>query len=92
MHPKVPNVYTTQKTHSKIQLYKGSHHIPIVQFFLTLFKGGGAPSEGGSNPCSKMLLQIFYYSKGLFGNIIDMKDFFRAKMSQIEGKIVTTEV
>ena len=45
-------------------LYKGSHHLPIMQFFLTLFKGGG-----GLNPFSKKLLQIFYYSKGLFGNI-----------------------
>ena len=50
-------------------------------FFLTLFK------RGGSNPCSKILLQIFCYSKGLFGNI-KLKDFLRAKMSQIEGKIV----
>ena len=44
---------------------------------------------GGSNPRSKMLLQIFYYSKGLLQqHNIDMKDFLRAKMSQIEGKIV----
>ena len=43
-----------------------------------------------SNPCSKILLQIIYYSKGLFGNIklTDMKDFLRAKKSQIVDKIV----
>ena len=36
-----------------------------------------------------MLLQIFYYSKGLLQqHNIDMKDFLRAKMSQIEGKIL----
>ena len=33
--------------------------------FLNIFQTGG----GGSNPCWKILLQIFYYSKGLFGNI-----------------------
>ena len=32
--------------------------------FLNIVQKGG-----GSNPCSKILLQIFYYSKGLFGNI-----------------------
>ena len=48
---------------------------------------------GGSNPRSKMLLQIFYYSKGLLQqHNIDMKDFLRAKMSQIEGKIVNIHV
>ena len=52
----------------------------LCSFFEHRSKGGG-----GSNPCSKILLQIFYYSKGLFGN---MKDFLRAKMSHIEGKIV----
>ena len=35
-----------------------------------------------------MLLQIVYYSKGLLQqHNIDMKDFLRAKMSQIDGKI-----
>ena len=37
-----------------------------IAHFLTSFKGGGG---GTSNTCSKILLQIFYYSKGLFGNI-----------------------
>ena len=44
-----------------------------MQFFLTLFKGGG------SNPCSKILLQIFYYSKGLFGIIIWHERLFKGK-------------
>ena len=41
----------------------GSDTLPITQF---LFKNR---SKGGSTPCSKILLQLFYYSKGHFGNI-----------------------
>ena len=36
----------------------------LCSFFKHCSNGGG-----GSNPCWKILLQIFYYSKGLFGNI-----------------------
>ena len=42
--------------------------------------------RGGIKPMFKILLQIFYYS--FWQHKIDMKDFLRAKMSQIEGKIV----
>ena len=48
----------------------------------------------GSNPCSKILLQIFYYSKGLFGNIkLTWKTFqgqkclkLRVNLSKFWGK------
>ena len=40
------------------------------------------------NPSYVIPLQIFYYSKWIFWHKIDMKDFLRVEVSQIEGKIV----
>ena len=52
-------------------------------FFLALFKGGGI------KPMLKnFVANILLFLRAFWQHKIDMKDFLRAKMSQIEGKIV----
>ena len=63
--PPNPNLRKTQSW--------GSLPSPKVQFFFNIVQ------RVGSNPCSKILLQIFYYSKGLFGNIIWHERLFKGK-------------
>ena len=77
---------TTHRSDSFHGLDLGKPPFANSAVFFNIVLGG----VGGSNPCSKILLQIIYYSKGLFGNIklTDMKDFLRAKKSQIVDKIV----
>ena len=63
---------------------KGCLPTPNPQFFLTLFKGGG----GGQTHVQKFWSKFCMILKAFWQHKIDMKDFLRAKMSHIEGKIV----
>ena len=55
----------------------------LCSFFKHCLNGGG-----GSNPCWKILLQIFYYSKGLFGNIkLTWKTFLGQKCLKLRVKL-----
>ena len=54
--------------------------------FLTLFKMEGGE---GIKPMFKNVVEnILLFSRAFWQHKIDLKDFLRAKMSQIEGKIV----
>ena len=50
-------------------------------FFDNVQKGRGV---GESNPCLKIMLQIFYHSKGLFGNMkLTYKGGYKSRQSAL---------
>ena len=76
-------IYTIPDMYQNTPYLREAIMCQLCSFFKHCSNGGG-----GSNPCWKILLQIFYYSKGLFGNIkLTWKTFLGQKCLKLRVKL-----